>query len=74
MDQAETLSRWLVSLLEPEFEEPPEVVSEMMLPWASSTIVVVEPSAFSLVVVVSCVEDVLLDEEDELEEDALPEL
>jgi len=62
-----------VSLLEPEFEEPPDVVSEMILPWASSTMVVVEPSAFVLVVVVSCVEDVLLDE-DELEVDALPEL
>ncbi|OUI81047.1 hypothetical protein HK22_04090 [Gluconobacter sp. DsW_056] len=69
--QAETLSRWLVSLLEPEFEDPPEVVSEMMFPWASSTMVVVEPSAFSLVVVVSCVEELLLDDEDALEDDAL---
>jgi len=33
--------------------------------------VVVEPSAFSLVVVVSCVEELLLDDEDALEDDAL---
>ncbi|WP_183116684.1 hypothetical protein [Gluconacetobacter diazotrophicus] len=49
--------------------EPPVVVWDTMFPWESVTVVVMDPFAFTVVVVVSLLEDELLPEDPEDEED-----